>query len=246
MILYYFDLYDASSAAFFVFLGGAATAAIVGVTLHEFSHALVADRVGDPRPRRDGRLTVNPLAHFDPLGTPLFFIAGFGWGRSQQVPDGDIRIGSRVGALSVAAAGPLSHFLLAFIAGLPLINGYVPWLPPLNADVISRTVNSPAWLGSDYIGLFFSSVVVFSVVLGLFNLLPLPPLDGFRAAVALLPGHLPDIPLSVERWGSAILVLLLTVPLLFGDQFGGLFDLLDPAISELVGEFTNAEGVVFR
>ncbi|KQR27860.1 site-2 protease family protein [Deinococcus sp. Leaf326] len=139
-----------------------ALALVLSLAVHEFAHAFVADRLGDPTPRRYGRVTVNPLAHLDPFGTLLLLVAGFGF--AKPVPVNPNNVG-RWGMLWVAAAGPISNLIIALIsAGLLVV------LPqtPLVLQVLL-------------------TVLGVNIVLAVFNLIPIPLLDGSRILGALVP-----------------------------------------------------------
>src|SRR3990170_7477722 len=107
MILFFLDILDSDHLAAFVFFGALVTALIAGISFHEFSHAYVADLLGDRLPRSRGRVTLNPLAHLDPAGTLLLFLVGFGWGKPVPVNPNVARNPKAAMAL-IAAAGPLS------------------------------------------------------------------------------------------------------------------------------------------
>ncbi len=145
---------------FFVFLG---------ITIHEFAHAWAADRLGDPTPRFMGRLTLNPMAHLDPLGTLMFLISiiygfGIGWGRPVPVNPRNIRKLSMVTGMGlIAFAGPLSNLLLALALAL----------------VLHLPLPSSLWE-------FLATGIFANVGLALFNLLPLPPLDGFDVLMGIV------------------------------------------------------------
>lgn len=139
-----------------------AAALVLSLTVHEFAHAWTADRLGDPTPRRYGRVTLNPLRHLDPFGTLLLLIAGFGFAR--PVPINPYNLG-RWGTLWVAAAGPISNLLIAFVAAVLL-----RVLPPSQI--------------TDLVLLYVLSI---NVVLAVFNLIPIPLLDGSRILAALVP-----------------------------------------------------------
>ncbi|HEY6042683.1 MAG TPA: site-2 protease family protein, partial [Anaerolineae bacterium] len=96
---------------------GITLALVAGITFHEFGHALVAYRLGDPTPKRMGRVTLNPAAHIDPMGAIIFFLAGFGWGRPVQFQPYLLRMNPRVGSALVALAGPTANFILALVFG---------------------------------------------------------------------------------------------------------------------------------
>ncbi len=166
-------------------------AVLVAVTVHEYAHAWVADRMGDPTPRRRGRLTLNPIVHLDPIGSLLFLIAGFGWARPVEVNPGYFSDWRR-GMLAVAAAGPLSNLTAAFVIGLGFKLGLL---------------EAGGWLG----GLAYF-VVRINVVLAVFNLLPVPPLDGSKILAGVLP---PSQAAAYERiapYGPLLLLALLLLP----------------------------------
>jgi Zn-dependent protease len=152
-------------------------AILVSITVHEFGHAWMADRLGDPGPRAAGRVTLNPLAHLDPLGTLLMVVTtifGFpvGWGKPVKTDPDLYRVDRRLGIALVAGAGPAMNFLTAVL------------LSPIARYIL--------WGGHDtplYQAVFFVTAVVMIVNLGLFvfNLLPLYPLDGSHITQSLLP-----------------------------------------------------------
>ena len=138
-------------------------ALLVAVTVHELAHALVADRLGDPTPRRLGRITLNPLPHIDPLGALAFVLAGFGWAKPVPVSARYLRHPTRDMAW-VAAAGPVTNFLVAFVALVAL-------------RVLSHVGGPVPFVSEPLTGVLFWTYV-FNLALGIFNLIPLPPLDG--------------------------------------------------------------------
>lgn len=168
-----------------------APALLLAVTIHEVAHGWVADRLGDPTPRLLGRLTLNPLPHIDPLGALAFVIAGFGWAKPVPVNARNLRRPLRDMAC-VAAAGPLSNFLAAF-AGLILL------------ALVTRTVESP-FLAPPLEGML-RYVYTFNQALAIFNLIPLPPLDGSWIASWGLPRHIAaHYDRVVEPYGQFILL----------------------------------------
>lgn len=144
-------------------------ALVVGITVHEFSHAWAAARLGDRTAQRQGRLTLNPMAHLDPVGTLLIFIAGFGWGKPTPVTPSNIRIGEKAGMAVVALAGPISNIIVATLAAMPFRLGTLS-LPSSGIDAQ-----------------MLQALVLWNVVLAVFNLLPIAPLDGFKVALGILP-----------------------------------------------------------
>ena len=168
-------------AAFFIFTAMLLAAVVASVTFHEFSHALTATSLGDDTARRLGRLSLNPRAHLDPAGSIMFLLAGFGWGK--PVPVNAYAFGGNAlrSMMLVAFAGPLSNFVLAFLIGLLFKMGIVDW--PFNVF----TPMSAAAPLSIVVGQFFAIWLVLNLVLGVFNLIPLAPLDGSKVAAGLLP-----------------------------------------------------------
>jgi Zn-dependent protease len=168
-------------------------AVLVAATCHEFAHALVADRLGDPTARNLGRLSLNPLVHLDPLGTLLFVVFGLGWARPVPVNPLNFR-SPRQGMLQVALAGPLANVTVAFIVGtlvkLPGIPGGLP------------------------AGRFAALVVWINVILAVFNLIPIPPLDGSRILESLLPPEQAVTFSRLRSYGPILLLLLLYTGLL--------------------------------
>ena len=230
MIFAYFDLLDISVMAFFVFVGAVVTALLVGIAFHEFSHAFVADYLGDPTPRAMGRVSLNPVAHLDATGTVLLLLGGFGWGK--PVPFNPNRMANpKAGMTMVAAAGPLANLLLALIFSIPLRDGIAPVRMPF--DIAGFT----DWSGDDYAGLFLTSLVLFNLILFVFNLIPLAPLDGFKVAVGLLPGELSRQVASLEPWGPGVLFLMIALPFLTGVSILGkiMFPAVDALTDALVG-----------
>jgi len=243
LIFVYLDLLDDNAIAAFVFFGAIVSALVTGISFHEFSHAYIADRLGDRLPRSRGRVTLNPLAHLDPAGTALLFIVGFGWGKPVPVNPNATR-NPKASLAITAAAGPLSNFVVAALAGLPLRLDLVPWLPPFNPDVVNFLVFG-SWSAEQYIGLYLSSIVLVSLILGVFNLIPIAPLDGFKVAVGVLPRELSRSFAQMERWGPAILIMLIALPILTGGRFGILFEVLRPPINALAHLFAGIDGDVY-
>ena len=235
MIFRYFDLFDVDAFAAVVFIGATITALLAGICFHEFSHAFTADALGDGLPRRMGRVTLNPLAHLDPAGTVLMLVVGFGWGKPVPVNPNSTS-NPKASLAMTAAAGPLSNFVIAALAGLPLRLDMVPWINPFNLSNFDRL----AFFGfstEEYFGLYLSSIMLFSIILGVFNLIPIAPLDGFKVAVGLLPRELSRSFAQTEKWGPLILICLIALPFLTGGQFGLLFEVMAPVIRELANLF---------
>lgn len=169
-------------------------ALLVAVTVHELAHALVADRLGDPTARRLGRITLNPLPHIDPLGALAFVLAGFGWAKPVPVDVKNLRHPIRDMAW-VAVAGPLSNFATAFVALVAVrllvqMGGAFPFV-------------------AEPLGGMLFWIYVFNLALGIFNLIPVPPLDGGHFLPYLFPGASWTFIHQIEQIGPFLLILLL-------------------------------------
>jgi len=245
VILVYLDLLQENFLAFLVFFGAVSTALVAGLSFHEFSHALVADSLGDGLPRRLGRVSLNPLHHLDPAGTLLLFLVGFGWGKPVPVNANALKNGPRPGMAMVASAGPLSNFLMAALAGLPLKLDLVPWLPAFDPRAIDRFLVG-GWSADQYVGLFLSTLVLVNIILGVFNLIPLFPLDGHQVVPAFLTASAArEYARFQARYGIPILILLVAMPFLTGGRFGILFEIMRPFINFLARLFAGIDGNVF-
>lgn len=239
MIFAYADLLKVSLSLFLVFFGSVVGALLIGITFHEFSHCLMAYVLGDRTGRNLGRLTLNPKAHLDPVGTLLLFMVGFGWGKPAPVNPYRLSTGPKTGMALVAIAGPLSNLVIAGLAGFPIHSGILPWHTPF---VVYQSASY--WSASDYLGLFLSATVIFNIVLAVFNLIPVAPLDGFRIAVGILPRDLSEAVAGLERYGMGILLVLFLLPLLSGGSVG-ILQVMSPAINGLASVFTGVSGGVF-
>ena len=164
-------------------------AVVIAITVHEFSHAAVATIEGDRTPRSQGRLTLNPLAHLDPLGSIALVLAGFGWGKPVQFSPFQLR-SQRVGAALVGLAGPASNFVLALLSAVVL------------RLVIYQGVG-------EFTFLLLQRMVELNIVLGVFNLVPIPPLDGSRLLSIFLPQKHQGIVYFLDQYGIFILLALL-------------------------------------
>jgi Zn-dependent protease len=165
---------------------------LIAISIHEFSHALAADYLGDPTPRLAGRLTLNPFAHLDPIGTLLLLFAGFGWGKPVPFDPFNLRNIKRDSSL-ISFAGPFSNLILAIVASL-----------------ILRTIsNFSLFLLSSFFVDILSTFIYFNVLLAVFNLIPIHPLDGFKVVAGILPQKYYHDWLSLERYGILFLFLLI-------------------------------------
>jgi Zn-dependent protease len=191
-------------------------AVIVGLTFHEFSHAAVASLQGDQTARSQGRLTLNPIAHLDPLGSIALILAGIGWGRPVPVNPGNLR-SRRLGGVMVGLAGPASNFVLALASVIGLRIAY---------PAADTTFNVPFSLRLLYM------LVLVNVALGVFNLLPIPPLDGSSLLSLVLPPSRQSIVRFLDQYG---IFLLLGLLILAPNLLTPVFDAITEALYALVG-----------
>lgn len=180
---------------------------IFSVVIHEYFHGWAADQLGDPTAKNLGRLTLNPIVHFDPIGSflvPLFLILlnfpPFGWAKPVPYNPNNLRNQKRDPVL-VAIAGPLANLLIAIVFGLCMRLVLVINIP---SKVLLLTA--------------FEAVVVVNLILALFNLLPIPPLDGSKLLFAVLPARAHKIKSFLEKYGFFIVLVIVFVPGLF-EQF---------------------------
>ncbi|MDQ3008054.1 MAG: site-2 protease family protein [bacterium] len=170
--------------AFFILFPGL----LLSITVHEFAHALAADKLGDPTPRQQGRVTLNPLAHLDPLGTLAMLLTRFGWGRPVQFDPYNLKNPLRDTAL-IALAGPVSNVVIALVLTL-----------------LVRTV----FIDSALLTVVASQIIGLNIILALFNLVPVYPLDGSKILLALLPRNLAyEYESFMNRYGIFVLLLLI-------------------------------------
>jgi len=186
---------------------------VVSITVHEFAHALTADRLGDPTPRLQGRISLDPRAHVDLFGLIFLFIAGFGWGKPVQFDPFNLQNPRRDAAI-ISVAGPISNFILAGIFAI---------LFRLVA------VNASSVIFSE---LFFMMVNI-NIVLGVFNLIPIHPLDGFKIVGGILPSKQAYEWFDLQRYGTIFLIALIIPILPGGHSMSGM--IVSPIINIIRG-----------
>ena len=164
---------------------------LFSISFHELAHGYIAYKFGDMTPKLMGRLTLNPFAHLDPLGTILLFIVGIGWAKPVIININNIP--NKNHQMLVALAGPLSNFSLAVIF----------------ATAISIFENHLALNPDHFIIILFNMVVMINIALGVFNLIPIPPMDGSRIVSWVLPEKLKIAYNKLESYGMFILLLIL-------------------------------------
>jgi Zn-dependent protease len=172
---------------------------LVAFTIHELAHAITADRMGDPTPRGMGRITLNPLKHLDPFGTIVLLISGFGWAKPVMVNPNRLKGNPRTSMAIVAAAGPASNIVMALLFAVPFWLGVVRFMP-FSANEMVPTLD-----------FLMSQFVWLNVVLAIFNLIPIPPLDGYKILMGILP---PDISYQLrplEQYGFMILIAVIFI-----------------------------------
>jgi Zn-dependent protease len=187
---------------FFLKLSIMLVPALMAITCHEVSHGFVADKLGDNTARRMGRLTLNPIKHLDILGTLMVFIIGIGWAKPVPVNFSNLRNPKR-DMIWVAAAGPITNFSIAILSAM-LMRGIL-----FVAAGISGVV--PAMFIEPIVLMLAFSVYI-NLLLAIFNLIPVPPLDGGRVAVGLLPYRQAMLYSRIEPFGMMIILALIFLP----------------------------------
>ncbi len=175
---------------------------VIAFTFHEFFHAAVADHFGDTTARDAGRLTLNPLVHLDIFGSLLLLVSGFGWAKSTPINPAVLRQRSRFALLWVSLAGPISNLMLAIGAALPIRFGWVKLALP--SGVIPT------------FGEFLYVFMMINLSLMVFNLIPLPPLDGEKILQSLLPDQVANFYAKISPYGPILFILVLFVGPLVG------------------------------
>ncbi len=177
-------------------LVGIVVALLVGLTFHEFSHAFVADQLGDHRPRALGRVSLNPVRHIEPMGALMLLIVGFGWAKPVPINPSALRPGRRAMSV-VAGAGPVANVVVAVAAA-----------------IIYRLLDAMGVSGFPLAAAGFT--VLFNFALAIFNLVPIPPLDGYNVVLPFLP---PRTAWQVQRYaqyGMLLLLALILIPYVTG------------------------------
>lgn len=163
---------------------------LLAITIHEFSHAYVANKLGDSTAKDLGRLSLNPLVHLDPLGTLTLLLVGFGWGKAVPINYYNLKSPKRDAAL-ISLAGPTSNFVMAI--GLTI-------LVKITSSVMAIT---------PVMSTFVYPIILYNLVLGIFNLIPVEPLDGFKIVNGILPPRLAVQWVQLAPYGLYILILLM-------------------------------------
>ena len=196
---------------------------VIALTFHEFSHAWVADSLGDNTPRANGRLTLNPLHHLDPIGSLLLLVAGFGWAKPVPINAYLLQRRTPAGVMWVSLAGPASNFLLALVGAIPLRLGLMGILPL-----------------SSVLYQFIAGFIQINLLLMVFNLIPIAPLDGEKIAEYFLPAAWARKLENITPYGPLILLaVIFLLPLLGIDVLGAV---MYPVINSLFNLLTGVHG----
>jgi len=187
---------------FFLKLSIMLVPALMAITCHEVSHGFVADKLGDNTARRMGRLTLNPIKHMDILGTLMVFIIGIGWAKPVPVNFNNLRNPKR-DMIWVAAAGPITNFSLALLSAM---------LMRLIIFLTGDYSNTQLEMFLQPVVLMLAFSVYINLLLAIFNLIPVPPLDGGRVAVGLLPHRQAAAFSRIEPFGMIIIIALIFLP----------------------------------
>lgn len=182
-------------------------AIIITVTLHELAHGWVSYKFGDPTPKLDGRLSLNPLHHLDPIGTIALLLVGFGWAKPVHI-DPRYYKDAKTGIVWTAFAGPLMNFIIAFVA-IFLFN----LLLKLPVSIFSSEIMTRIFI---YLIYLMQYTALISLGQAIFNLIPLPPLDGSKILYGVLPDSVYFNIMKYENWLSLILFLVLFSGILDG------------------------------
>jgi Zn-dependent protease len=217
-------MFDISADRLFVIAIVLAVMLLVAFPVHEFAHALAATRLGDSTPRLMGRLTLDPRAHFDPAGAIILavsMIAGFGIGWAKPTPYNPMNLqGGRWGEAIIAVAGPISNLVIAIAAAIPL-----------------RYINATG-MDVPFLAGILQLLVVINLLLMVFNLIPIPPLDGSKVLYAFLdPRTGWQVRATLEQYGLLILLAAMFIPIFGGNTLIGIVvnEILSPLIRLLTG-----------
>ena len=160
-------------------------AVLIALTVHEFAHAFASFRLGDPTPKWQGRLTLNPIAHIDPMGLIMLVLFRFGWGRPVEI-DASYYRNRRLGVMLVSLAGPVANVITAFVLLVALV-----------------------FVRAGFMATLLLRAFELNIFLAVFNLIPIPPLDGSKILASLLPPRLSyQYSQFLGQWGLLLLILL--------------------------------------
>lgn len=172
----------------------------IAITVHEANHAWVATLLGDPTPKMMGRVSLNPLRHLDPMGTVMIFVAHFGWGKPVMFNPWNLKINPHIGSAMVAFAGPVANIAAAIFFLLPV--RFQSSIDPTTGEILRQ-------------------IVSLNIGLAAFNLIPIPPLDGFSVVTGVLPRPIAQLFEPLRQYGWIILLGFLFLPMFGGPDILG-------------------------
>ena len=193
---------------------------LIALSVHEFAHGFVSDKLGDPTPRQQGRLTLNPLAHLDLIGTILMILTGFGWAKPVQVNPRYYK-NQKVGMAVTAAAGPLSNLIMAFLAMFL----YAVFL------VVNIKFNLGWYSAVSTVGSILTFFAFRNLCFMVFNFIPIPPLDGAKVLGIIVPNRIYFTIMQYEQY-AMILIMVLSVT-------GALGGIIGTGVSYFMNGITN-------
>jgi len=197
---------------------------LIAMTVHEFCHAWAAVSFGDETPRMQGRLTLNPLKHLDPIGSILLLVAGFGWAKPVMINPYALNRKSPLALMWVSLAGPFSNFMLAALAAIPLRFHFIPL-------VAGTSTIFPSFAE------FLYDFIVINLTLMLFNLIPLAPLDGEKIAVSVWPPSWGRVLEQIAPYSTYLLLAVVFIlPLLGVNALGAI---ITPPLNNLMQLLTG-------
>jgi Zn-dependent protease len=182
---------------------------LIAFTIHELAHALSADYLGDDTPRRMGRISLNPIVHLDPIGTLMLLVAGFGWAKPVMVNPYQMRGDPRRNMAIVALAGPISNIFMAILASIPFRLGLLDFTFRSSSTIIPS------------VDFLLASFLWINIILAVFNMIPVGPLDGLKVLRGVLPRQMSGFLDPLEQYGMIILLLaIFALPMMGIDLFG--------------------------
>ena len=191
---------------------------LIAFTIHELAHAVTANYLGDLTPKRMGRISLNPIRHLDPFGTIMLIISGFGWAKPVMVNPNNMRGNPRTSMAVVAAAGPLSNIIMATAAAMPFRLG-----------LLNPTLTSLGNLPS--LEFLLTEFIWINLILAFFNLIPVPPLDGYKILLGILPLEMAYRLRPLEQYGFLILLALIFLLPMLGVNVLGWFVMIPASAS---------------
>jgi Zn-dependent protease len=168
---------------------------IIAMTIHEYAHARVANSMGDFTPRMTGRLTLNPIAHIDPIGLLMLFFVQFGWAKPVMINPRNFKNWKK-GEILVSLAGPAANLLMAFTA------------------MVLMAVLANIGIHERWLRVVLYLVVLYNINFAIFNMIPIPPLDGSKILMAYLPGELAYKLQGLERYSFIVFIIMIATPIL--------------------------------